>query len=74
MLTKAVNVTQLPDALIIQLHIFKYIDNFSKKFILNMSIDEEILLWGNRMVLFGDICHEGDLFHCVHYTSGVDMD
>ena len=39
-----------------------------------MSIDEEILLWGNRMVLFGDICHEGDLSHCRHYTSGVDMD
>ena len=56
--TKAVYVTQLSDALIIQLNIFKYIDGISKKFIPNLSIDEEISLWGNRMVLSAVIYHE----------------
>ena len=45
--TKAVYVTQLSDALIIQLNIFKYVDGISKKFIPNLSIDEEISLWGH---------------------------
>ena len=40
-LTKAVYVTQLFDALIIQLNILKYIDGISKKVIPNLSIDEE---------------------------------
>ena len=40
--------SQLSDALIIQLNIFKHIDGISKKFIPNLSIDEEISLWGNR--------------------------
>ena len=35
--TKAVYVTQLSDALIIQLIIFKYIDGIGKKFIPNLS-------------------------------------
>ena len=67
--TKAVYVTQLSDALIIQLTIFKYGDGISKKFIPNLSIDEEISLWGKRrffLVLFimrknsliADIVHE----------------
>ena len=43
-------VTQLS---IIQLTIFKYIDGVSKKFILNIWIDEEISLSGKRMVLSG---------------------
>ena len=72
--TKAVYVTQLSDALIIQLNIFKYIDGISKKFIPNLSIDEEIALWGNRMVLSGVIYHEGEQSHCGHYTSGVSVD
>ena len=46
--TKAAYVTQLSDTLIIQLNIFKHIDGISKKFIPNLSIDEEISLWGNR--------------------------
>ena len=40
--TKAVNVTQLSAALIIQLKIFKYINGISKKLIPNLSIDDEI--------------------------------
>ena len=51
--TKAVCVTELSDTLIIQLNVFKYIDDISKKFICNLSIDEEISLWGNRMVPSG---------------------
>ena len=47
--TKAVYVTQLSDALIIQLNVFKYIDGISKKFFPNLSIDDEISLWGNRI-------------------------
>ena len=43
--TKAVYVTKLPDALIMQLSICKYIDGISKKFIPNLSNDEEISLW-----------------------------
>ena len=54
-------VTQLSDAHIIQLNIFKYIDGISKKFIPNLSIDEEISLWGNRMVLSGVIMKEKSL-------------
>ena len=49
---------QLSDTLIIQLNIFKYIDGISKKFIPNLSIDEEISLQGNRMVVSGIIYHE----------------
>ena len=71
--TKAVYVTQLSDAPIIQLNIFKYIYGISKKFIPNSSIDEEISLWGNRMVLSGVICHEAEQSHCRHYTSGVNV-
>ena len=56
--TKAVDVTQLCDALIIQLNIFRYTDGISKKFIPNLSIDEEISLWDNRMVLSDIIYHE----------------
>ena len=72
--TKAVYVTKLSDALILQLNIFKYIDGISKKFIPNLSIDQEISLWGNRMVLSGVIYHEGEQSHCGHYTSGVNVD
>ena len=43
-----------------QLNIFKYIDGISKKFIPNLSIDEEVSLWCNRMVLSGVIYHEGN--------------
>ena len=73
-LTKAVYVTQLSDALITKLNIFKYVDGISKKFIPNLSIDEEISLWGNRMVLSGVIYHEGEQSHCRYYTSGVNVD
>ena len=40
--TKALYVTQLSDALIMQLNIFKYSGGISKKFFPNLSIDEEI--------------------------------
>ena len=53
--TRAVYVTQLSNVLIIQLNIFKYIDDISKKVIPNYSIDEEISLWGIQcyfLVLF----------------------
>ena len=69
--TKALCVTQLSDALIMQLNIFKHSDGISKKFIPNLSIDEEISHWGNRMVLSGVIYHEGEQSLCGHYTSGV---
>ena len=72
--TKAVYVTQLSDALIMQLNVFKYIDGISKKFIPNLSIDDEISLWGNRIVLSGVNYHEGEQSHCGHYTSGVNVD
>ena len=69
--TKAVYVTQLPDALIIQLNIFKYIGGINKKLILNLSIDEKIMFWGSTMVLSGVIYHEGQESDCGHYTAGV---
>ena len=56
--TKAVYVTQLSDALIRQVNIFEYVDGINKKVIPNLSIDEEISLWSNRMVLSGVIYHE----------------
>ena len=71
--TKAVYVTQLSNALIIQLNIFKYIDGITKKFIPNISVDEKIPLWGNRMVFSAAIYHEGEQSHCGHYRSGVDV-
>ena len=58
--------TQLSDALIMQLNIFRYIDGISKKFIPNLSIDAKISLWSNRMVLSGVIYHEGEQSHCEH--------
>ena len=42
--TKALYVTQLFDVLITQPKVFKYSDGISKKVILNLSIDKEILL------------------------------
>ena len=66
--TKAVYVMQLSDPLFIQLNIFKL--NIS-----NLSVDEEILVWGNRMVLSGTVYHEvRKQSHCRHYTSGVNVD
>ena len=59
--TKAVFVTQISDALIIQLNIFKYIDGISKTFIPNLSIEEEISFWRNKVVLSGFIYLEGEL-------------
>ena len=50
--TKAVYVTQLPDALIIQLNTFKHIDGISKTF---------VPFRGNIMVLFGVIYYENIL-------------
>ncbi len=38
-----------------------------------MNIDEEISLWGNRMILCGIIYHEGEQSDCGHYTSGVKI-
>ena len=70
--TKAVYVTQLSDALIIQLNIFKYNGGISKKVVPNL--DKEISLWGNRMVLSSVIYHQGEQSHCGHYTSGVKVD
>ena len=52
---KTVYVTQLSESLIIQLNILRHIDGISKKFIPNLSIDEEISLGGNRMVFSGVI-------------------
>ena len=72
--TKALYVTQLSDALIIHFNIFKYIDSFGKTFIPNLSIDEEISLWDNRMVLFSVIYHEGEQPHCGHCTTGLNVD
>ena len=65
--TKAVYVTQLSDALIIQLNLFRHIDGIIQKVIPNSSIDGEISLWGNRVVLSGVICHEPDQSHGRHY-------
>ena len=71
--TRAVYVTQLSDALIIQLNIFKYSDGISKKAVPNLSTDEEISFQGNRMVLSGIIYHEGEQSHCGYYTSAVKV-
>ena len=40
----------------------------------NLSTDEKISLWGNRMVLSSDIYHEGEQSHCRYYTLGVNVD
>ena len=40
----------------------------------NLSIDEEISLWDNRMILFGVIYHEGEQSLCGHYTAGANVD
>ena len=55
-LTKAV----LSNALIMQLRIFKNIGGISKKVIPNLSVNKDISLWGNRMLLCGVIYHEGE--------------
>ena len=72
--TEAVYITQLSGGLIIQLKIFKFIEGINKKLIPNLSIDEEIVLWGNIMVLSGVIYHEGQQSDRGHYTSEVQMD
>ena len=72
--TKAVYFTQFSGALIIQVNIFKYIGGINKKVVPNLSVDEEIVLWGNPMVLLGVIYHEGQQSDCGHYTSEFQMD
>ena len=57
--TKAVYITQLSGAVIIQVNILKFIGVINKKVTPNLSIDEEIVLWGNTMVLSGVVYHEG---------------
>ena len=69
-LTKAVYVTQLSGALIIQLKFFEYVEGISKKVILNLSIDEEIMFGGNTMLLSGVIYHEEQQSNYEHCTSG----
>ena len=58
--TKAVIVTQLSDTLIIQLNILKYIAGINEKIISNLSVDEEISLWGNTMLLSSIMYHKGE--------------
>ena len=65
-------VTQLSNVLIMQLNIWKY-DFAISKVIPNLIIDQEISLWGNRMLLVGVIYHLGEHSHCGHYTSGVKL-
>ena len=62
--TNVAYVTQLSHVLIIQPNIFKYIDGIRKKFTPDLSIDKEISLGGNRMLLFGAIYHEGVQSYC----------
>ena len=59
--TKVVYVTQLSGALIIQLNIFKCIRSISKKVIPNLSVNDEIVLWGNTIVLSGVIMRGNNL-------------
>ena len=66
--------TRLSDALIMQLNIFKCSDGINKKIIPNLGVDEEISLWGNRIVLSGAIYHEGEKSYRGLYTSGVNLD
>ena len=56
-----------------QLNICKYSGGISKKVVPNLSIDEEILFWGNGMVLFAVIYHEGEQSYCGHYTSWIKV-
>ena len=72
--TKAAYVRHLSDPLIIQLNICKFVGVISKTFIPNLRIDEEISLWGNRMVFTGVIYHEGEQSYYGHYTSEVNME
>ena len=53
---------------------FQVFDDISEKFIPSLSIDEEISLWSNGMVLSGVIYHGGEQSHCRHYKSGVNLD
>ena len=57
----------------IQLNLFKHIGGIIQRVIPNSSIDGEISLWGNRIVLSGVIYHEPEQSHCRHYTSGVNF-
>ena len=45
----------------------------NKKVIPNLSIDEEVVLWGNTMVLSCVIYHEAQQSDCGHYTSEVQV-
>ena len=72
--TKAVYVTQLSGALIIQPNIFKFIGSINKKVIPNLSIDEEIVFSGNAMVLSGVIYYERQQSDCGNYASEGQMD
>ena len=69
---KGVYVTQLSGALIIQLNIFKYIGGINKNVIPNLSIDEEIVLWGNAMVLSGVTYHKGQQSDWILYIRSSD--
>ena len=72
--TKAVYVTHLYDALIIQLNIFKYSVGISKRVVLNWSINKESLLWGNGMVLSGVNMRENSLIADIKHQELIDVD
>ena len=71
--TKKICICHTIAQLNIQLSIFKYIGGINKKVVPNLIIDEEIVLWGNAMVLSGVIYHKGQQSDHGYYTSGVEI-
>ena len=71
---KTVYVTQLSEVLIMQLNIFKYSVGISKQVVLNLSINKEILLRGNRMVLSGLKMRENSLIANITHQELIKVD
>ena len=66
--TKKICICHTIAQLNIQLSIFKYIGGINKKVVPNLIIDEEIVLWGNAMVLSDVIYHKGQQSDHGYYT------
>ena len=72
--TMVVYVTQLSDALIIQVNTFKYVNGISNKFFPTQVLTRNFLFgeieWYSLVFIF----HGKEQSHCGHYTSGVKVE
>ncbi|MCH2406271.1 MAG: ubiquitin carboxyl-terminal hydrolase, partial [Nitrosopumilus sp.] len=68
-------ISETSDVLIFQLKLFKYIReyNTTTKVIPNLTVDEDLHLFGQYWTLHGIIYHQGEQAISGHYTCGINV-